>query len=121
MKYLYAFISWGIVALGAIHMLATFRFFHTLNSAALWFVSGGIAMALTGTINLLHRAYGHLAPGLRKVCIGTNILMTTFGVLTGVVSHASIAEFTLVLGLLGGATVLSLSRSAIVRPAAFPS
>ena len=113
MKYLYAIVSWGIVALGAVHMLATFRIFHTLNNSALWFFSGGIALALTGSLNLLHRIYGHIAPWLRRVCIGTNILMTIFGVFSGVVTHANIATFTLVLGLLGGATVLSLSRSAL--------
>ncbi len=116
MKYLYAIVSWGIVALGALHMLATLHIFHSLSSAALWFFSGGIALALTGTLNLLHRTYGHIAPGLRKVCIGTNILMTIFGVLSGVVTHASIAVFIIVLGLIGGATVLSLSRRTLIQP-----
>ena len=119
MNYLYAILSWGMVALGVLHMLATFRLFHTLNGAALWFFSGGIVLVLTGTLNLLHRAYGRIAPGLRRTCIGTNILMTIFGVLSGVVSHAGIAGFTLVLGLIGGATVLSLSRRALIQPAEF--
>ena len=119
LKNVYAILSWGIVALGAVHMLATFHLHHTLNSSSLWFFSGGIALALTGTLNLLHRVYGRIAPGLRRVCIGTNILMTIFGVLLGVVSHASIAGFTLVLGLIGGATALSLSRRALVQPAEF--
>jgi len=115
MKYLYAILSWGIVALGVLHMLATFRLFHTLNGAALWFFSGGIVLVLTGALNLLHRVYGRIAPGLRRVCIGTNIFMTIFGVLSGVVSHAGIAGFMLVLGLIGGATVLSLSRRALIQ------
>ena len=119
MKHLYAILGWGIVALGVVHMLATLHIFHTLNNAALWFFSGGIALVLTGTINLLHRTYGHIAPGLRRVCIGTNILMTIFGVLSGVVTHAGITGFTLVLGLLGGATILSLSRRALIQPVAF--
>jgi hypothetical protein len=110
MKYLYAILSWGIVALGVLHMIATFRVSHTLNSAALWFFSGGMVLVLTGILNLLNRAYGRIAPALRRVCIGTNIFMTIFGVLSGVVTHAGIAGFTLVLGLLGGATALSLSR-----------
>ena len=74
---------------------------------------------LTGTLNLLHRVYGRIAPGLRRVCIGTNILMTVFSVLSGIVAHAGIASFALVLGLIGGATVLSLSRRALIQPAAF--
>ena len=120
MKYVYAILSWGIVALGTVHMLATFRIFHTLSNAAIWFFSGGIALVLTGSINLLHRNYGRIAPGLRAVCIGTNILMTIFGVVSGIVTHAGIAGFTLVLGLLGGATILSLSRGALVQPAELP-
>lgn len=95
-------------------MLATFRLFHMVNTAALWFFSGGIALVLTGTLNLLHRIYGRIAPGVRWVCIGTNICMTIFGVVSGIVSHASIAGFTLVLGLIGGATVLSLSRRSLL-------
>lgn len=62
-----------MIALGVLHMLATFRFFNTVNNAALWFFNGGIAFVLTGTLNLLHRAYGRIAPGVRRVCIGTNI------------------------------------------------
>lgn len=117
MKFLYALVSWGIVALGVIHMLATLHFFKTLTSAALWFFSGGIAMALTWALNLLHRAYGEIAPGLRRVCIGTNIVMTAFGIVAGVVGRAGIAQFALVLGLIGGAAALSLNRSAITQRA----
>jgi hypothetical protein len=111
MRFLYAIVSWGIVALGAVHMLATLFIFNALTSAALWFFSGGIAMVLTGALNLLHRAYGRNAPGLRRVCVGTNLVMLAFGIVSGAVSHANIAQFTLVLGLLVGATVLSLIRS----------
>src|SRR5438128_7432490 len=98
--------------LRARHILATLRLHHTLNSSSLWFFTGGIALALTGTLNLLHRAYGRIAPGLRRVCIGTNILMTIFAVLSGVVADASIAGFTLVLGLIGGEAALAVGRRA---------
>ena len=119
MKYLYAILGWGIVALGAVHMLATFRLHHPLNSSSIWFFSGGIALVLTGALNLLHRSYGHVAPGLGRVCVGTNIFMTIFGALSGVVSHAGIAGFTLVLGLIGGLTALSLSRRVLIQPDEF--
>lgn len=116
MTNLYAIAGWAIIAFGVVHMLATFRLFHAFNNAALWFFSGGIAIALTGVLNLLQRAYGHVAPGLRKVCIGTNIVMTIFAFLSGVVTRASLAQFALVLGLLGGTTTLSLSRAAMKQP-----
>ena len=93
MTNLYAIAGWAIIAFGVVHMLATFRLFHAFNNAALWFFSGGIAIALTGVLNLLQRAYGHVAPGLRKVCIGTNIVMTIIAFLSGVVTHASLAQF----------------------------
>ena len=115
MNLLYAFVSWGIVALGVVHMLATLHFFKTLTSAALWFFSGGIAIALAGALNLLHRSYGQGAPGLRKVCIGTNIMMLAFGIVSGVVGGANLAQFALVLGLIGGATVLSVRGGALRR------
>ena len=117
MRFLYAFVSWGIVALGAVHMLATLFTFKTLTNDSLWFFSGGIAIALSGALNLLNRAYGLSAPGLRVVCVGTNIVMLAFGIVSGVVSGASIVEFILVLGVVGGAAALSFCRSALIRPA----
>jgi multisubunit Na+/H+ antiporter MnhF subunit len=42
--------------------------------------------------------------------------MTIFAFLSGVVTHASLAQFALVLGLLGGTTTLSLSRAAMKQP-----
>lgn len=113
MQRLYAVAGWGIVALGAVHMSATP--FDALTTSALWFFSGGLALALAGALNLLHRAYGRSAPGLRWVCIGTNVVTTLFSVVLGIVDRAWPAHFVLVLGLLGGATVLSLTRAALIE------
>jgi hypothetical protein len=98
-------------------MLATLGVFHTLSGAALWFFSGGIALVLTGALNLLNRAYGEIAPGLRRTCIGTNVFMTIFGTVSGFVTRANIAQFVIVLGLMGGAFVLSLNRHALTQRA----
>jgi len=113
MQRLYAVAGWGIVALGALHMSATR--FDALTTSALWFFSGGIALALTGALNLLNRTYGRVAPGLRWVCIGTNVVTTLFSVVLGIVDGAWPAHFVLVLGLLGGATVLSLTPTALLE------
>jgi hypothetical protein len=113
MKLIYLILSWGLVALGAVHMLATPRSFESLTSSALWFASGGIAIALAGVLNLLNRHYGRIAPGLRRACFGANLVMTAFGALTGTVSGAGVGQFALVLGLCGGATVLSLIPGAL--------
>ena len=79
MGYLYSVLGWGIVALGVVHMTATFRFFGSLTGAAIWFFTGGIAMVLAGALDLLNRAYGAAAPGLRWFCVATNVTMTALG------------------------------------------
>lgn len=119
MRQLYAVVGWGFVALGAVHMIVAFRTFHTLNGSAIWFFNGGITLVLEGALNLLHRSYGLIAPGLRRVCIGTNVLMTVFGVVSGIAMQATITGFILVLGLTGGATALALSRRALCQRVEF--
>jgi hypothetical protein len=94
-------------------MLATVRFYSSLTQAALWFFSGGIAMSLTGALNLLNRRYGLLAPGLRRVCLATNIVITIFGIVAGAVGKASLGQFALVVGLTLSATAMSMSRRAL--------
>lgn len=116
MRRTYLLIGWGIVLLGTIHMLAATRIFSELTARALWFVSGGIAMMLLGAQNLLNYAYGANAPGVRRVCVAGNLVMTIFGITAGVVTNANVAEFATVVGLVGGATALSMSgRSLSVR------
>jgi hypothetical protein len=121
MRRAYFVLSLGIIALGAVHIIATPRYFDHLTSAALWFASGGLSMILTGALNLLRRAYGADAPGLRLVCVGANVVMTAFAFLAGYTGRASVAEFVVVLGLIGGATLFSLlpaaQRPAESRPA----
>ena len=107
----YAFIGWAIVALGGLHMLATLRLSASTPMFRLWFFGSGMAMALVGALNLLHRAYGHSAAGLRIVCWIGNILLTLFAVAAGALTGGSIAEYILIVGLVGGALILSLVPS----------
>ncbi len=108
---LYAFVGWAIVALGGLHMFTTIRLTASTPAFRVWFFGAGIAMALTGALNLLHRAYGSSAAGLRIVCRTANILLTLFAVAAGTVTKASPIEFILVVGLTGGALILSFVRS----------
>ena len=109
---LYAFIGWAIVALGGLHMLATLRLSAAPPLFRLWFFGSGIAMALVGVLNLLHRAYGHAATGLRIACWIANILLTLFALAAGALTHAGMAEYVLIVSLVGGASLLSLVYSA---------
>jgi hypothetical protein len=112
LRYLYLVLSLLIVALGAIHVASTPRFFPHLTTSAVWFAAGGIAIILTGALNLLRRSHGKTAFGLRLACIANNVVMTAFALLAGYVSHASISQFVVVVGVLGGATLCSLLPSA---------
>jgi hypothetical protein len=112
----YAFIGWAIVALGGLHMLATLRLSTSTPMFRLWFFGSGIAMALVGALNLLHRAYGHSAAGLRIVCWAANILLTLFAIVAGALTGASVAAYILIVSLTGGALILSFVRSAIHPP-----
>ena len=90
MGYLYSVLGWGIVALGVVHMMSTFRLFGSLTGAAIWFFTGGIAMVLTGALNLLNRSYGAAAPGLRWFCVATNVTMTALAFVSGRVGGAGL-------------------------------
>ncbi|MCG8504149.1 MAG: hypothetical protein MI755_06050 [Sphingomonadales bacterium] len=113
MRRLYLFLGAGIVLLGLVHMLATFWIFGGFSGRAVWFFSGGMMMALIGALNLLNRAYGRIAPGLRTVCIAATAAGFAFATVAGVATGASIAQFILALGLFGGAAALSLNRRAV--------
>jgi hypothetical protein len=111
MHRLYGGVGMGIIALGILHVAAATRIYPSLTQAALWFASGGLLMALTGAVNLLNRRYGSTAPGLRRVCVATNLAMTAFALCTGLVGGAATTELIVVVGLFAGASVMaSLSR-----------
>jgi putative Ca2+/H+ antiporter (TMEM165/GDT1 family) len=113
---IYAFVGWAIVALGGLHMLATIRLSASTPAFRVWFFGAGIAMALAGALNILHRAYGSSALGVRIVCRTANILLTLFAVAAGVVTGASTAAYIVIVSLVGGALILSFVPSAIHRP-----
>ncbi|MBA3352743.1 MAG: hypothetical protein H0U23_10020 [Blastocatellia bacterium] len=112
---LYAFVGWAIVALGGLHMFVTFQLSASTPAFRVWFFGSGMAMALVGALNLLHRAYGRSAAGLRIVCWIANIFMTLFAVVAGALTGASIAERVVIIGLVGGGLILSFVPS--VHPA----
>ena len=109
---LYALVGWAVVALGGLHMLTTIRLSASTPAFRVWFFGAGLAMALAGALNLLHRAYGHSASGLRIVCRIANILLTLFAATAGALTGASTAAYVVIVGLTGGALILSFIRSA---------
>jgi len=116
MRRAYRAFGWGLVLLGALHMVTTFRAFDAMTSSAVWFFGAGIAMALTGALNLLNAMYGHAARGLRRTTIASNLALVVYASLAGVASRASAAEFVIIVGLVAGTAVLSLQRRAAGMP-----
>jgi hypothetical protein len=103
----YGALSWAIIAFGLLHMSATWSRFDQLNSSALWFFSGGLPAVLVGGINLLNRAYGAIAPGLRWFCVAANVGLVGFSVVGGVVTHATASQMVIVVGLMATVAILS--------------
>ncbi len=98
-------------------MVVTLRLSASTPAFRVWFFGSGIAMALVGALNLLHRAYGHSAPGLRVVCWIANIFLTLFALVAGALTGASIAEYIVIVSLVVGALILSFVRPAyLARP-----
>ena len=108
MRTLYLVLAVLIILLGVVHVSATFMLFDALTGRAVWFASGGVAIVLTGLINLLNRAYGAAARGVRWTAIGANAAMTVFAVLAGRAGAASGAQLVLIVGLMAAATLVSI-------------
>ena len=117
MKTLYALSATATLALGLLHMATTFSLSST-PSAKVWFFGAGMAIALSGVLNLLNRRYGYAAFGLRAACIGANVFMVCFAAVAGRVTGADTMEQVVMLTLLLSALILSALRSARVRPQA---
>ena len=107
-RHVYKILSWGIVVLGTVHMLTTAALRGGTPAGRVWFFGAGIAIILSGSLNLLNIAYGAVARGVRWLCIGNNVFMTGFAVVAGVITEAGPWQFATVLSLVGGATALSI-------------
>jgi hypothetical protein len=117
LRCIYAFLAWLIVALGILHMLATFRLASGNSLGKVWFFGSGLAIALVGALNLLHRAYGRSALGIRVVCRAGNILLTGLAIVAGTITGASLGQQIIIWLVLAGALLLSCFPGAINRPA----
>ena len=109
MRRLYLVLAVLIIVLGLVHLLATLLLFDAFSSRALWFASAGLAIVLTGILNLLNRAYGAAAKGVRWAAVGANLAMTLFAALAGFAGAASGIQLILIVGLLAATALISLA------------
>src|SRR5262245_9032917 len=73
---LYLLVSWALVTLGAIQVLATPIRFRNLPEEAVWFAAAGFAVALTGSLNLLNLRARLEELVLKRVCLTANLVIT---------------------------------------------
>jgi hypothetical protein len=104
---IYTGFAWLIVAIGMLHMLATFRLTSGSALGRVWFFGSGLAIALVGALNLLHRTYGRSCLGVRIVCRAANVLLTSLAIVAGTVTGTSVSQCCFIWLLLGGALILS--------------
>ena len=67
-----------VILLGAMQSLSTFYFFRSMEEPALWFFAGGMLLMLTGGLTLLRLRYGSIAPGVKYLSLGANLLVGIF-------------------------------------------
>ncbi|GAA4723487.1 hypothetical protein GCM10023325_21250 [Sphingomonas lutea] len=108
MHRLYLGLAFLIMLIGVVHLGATTQLFDELNSRALWFASGGLLLILTGALNLLNRAHGAIIRDLRWMTVATNVVMTIFAAVAGVVGAASGAQLAVIVSILAATTFVSL-------------
>jgi hypothetical protein len=117
MNRLYAVLPWPVIALGLVHMGATWRFYDHVTPTALWFFNGGIVLLFAGVLNLVNRRYGADAIGLLWFCRLSNVVTLCFATIAGFVGGGGTASLVIVLGIMGGLTLLSFLRPALSKSA----
>ena len=82
---IYLVLCWAIVSVGVIQMIFTPLRFKQFDEAALWFATAGMAITLTGTLNLLNLGRHLKDTGLRRVYLVANLAITA--VFVAVATH----------------------------------
>lgn len=104
MRHAYSLIGGGIFGIGAWYVINGLTGDDLVSGLV---TAGGLAILLTGTLNLLNLTYGNTAVGLRASALGGNLALLAF-----VVPPSHWLEYALVV-LLIGATILSFTRPAL--------
>ncbi len=67
---------WALVSIGVIQTMVTPIRFKPIDEAGLWFATAGMAIALTGAVNLLNLGRHLQDTGVRRVCLVANLAIT---------------------------------------------
>ncbi len=67
-----------LIFMGLLQWLATPYFFLRIEEPAAWFFAGGMLLMLIGALNLLRIKYGAVAPGVKRVSVAANLVLSAF-------------------------------------------
>ena len=81
----YLVLCWALVSVGVIQTIFTVLKFKQFDEAALWFATAGMAITLTGALNLLNLGRYLKDAGVRRVCLVANVAITA--VFVAVATH----------------------------------
>jgi len=73
---IYLVLCWALVSIGVIQAMVTPIRFKPIDEAGLWFATAGLAVALTGAMNLLNLGRHLEDTGVRRVCLAANLAIT---------------------------------------------
>ena len=68
-------IAWTIATIGVLHAGTTWLIYKQFSMAAVWFFDAAVVLWFTAALNLLRIRYATVAPGIRVVSIGANLLV----------------------------------------------
>ena len=70
---LYLVAGWALFSIGVLQTISTPLHFSTFGETALWFATSGVAVGLTGALNLLNLGREFKDAGVRRVCRGERV------------------------------------------------
>lgn len=116
MRLFYIILSCCLIALGAWWVVQGLLDWDTAGPFAAFSALGamaGLAVVLTGALNLLNQTYGSLAYGVRASAIGANLALIAFQIAFAERSSWSDWGLLVILLLLALLTLLSFSRRSL--------
>ena len=113
---IYLVLGWALVSIGMIQTMFTPLRFKQFDEAALWFATAGLAIILTGAINLLNLGRRLKDAGVRHVCLAANLAMTAVFVAVATHRGAEPPHDPVSVALMSVAALAALLGSGIRQP-----
>jgi hypothetical protein len=117
----YLVVAWALTTIGIIQILFTGARFEQFDEGALWFATAGLAISLTGAMNLLNLGRHLKDDGVRRVCLVANLATTAVFVAVATHRGAEPPHDPVSVALMTVAVVATLLGSGLDRAMSSPS